>query len=317
MQHWDLIIIGAGPAGLTAGIYGVRSGLKTLVLDEKLPGGMAATSPWIENYPGFPEGISGEELAEKMLSQCRRLGAEVKEFEGAVELSLAGKERIVKTENAEYSVGAVIIASGSRYKALEVPGEEEFKGKGVSYCAVCDGFFFKGKRVLVVGGGNSAVMSALYLANLAAEVVLAHRRGSLRAEEAYIKQLEAMKAKVRYNTELREIKGGKVVNSIVLFDNKTGRTEELKVDGVFIFVGEAPNSSFAQKAGVKVDEKGYIVTDSLQHTSISGVYAAGDVTACPVRQVGVAVGQAIVAATEAYGYIKQPYYYRTQQTGKA
>jgi thioredoxin reductase (NADPH) len=317
MQRWDLIIIGAGPAGLTAGIYGVRSGLRTLVLEEKLPGGMVATSPWIENYPGFPNGISGEDLAEKMLSQCRRLGAEVKELEGAVELSLGGKEKIVKTENAEYSAGAVIIASGSKHKALGVPGEEKFQGKGVSYCAVCDGYFFKGKRVLVVGGGNCAVLSAIYLANLASDVFLAHRRGSLRAEEAYVKQLEAMKINVLYSTELREIKGGEVVNNAVLFNGKTGRTEELKVDGVFIFVGEAPNSIFAQKAGVKVDEKGYIVTDPLQRTNISGVYTAGDVTSCPVRQVGIAVGQAIIAATEAYGYVKQPYYYKKQQTRKA
>jgi len=314
MQHWDLIVIGAGPAGLTAGIYGARSGLKTLVLDEKLPGGMAATSPWIENYPGFPDGISGEELAEKMLSQCRRLGAEVREFEGAIELSLNRKEKIVKTENTEYLASAVIIASGSRHKALGVPGEEEFQGKGVSYCAICDGFFFKGKRVLVVGGGNCAVMSALYLANLASEVVLAHRRSSLRAEEAYVRQLDAMKVKVMWNTELREVKGGEVVNSVVLFNSKTGQTEELKVDGVFVFVGEAPNSGFAQKAGIKVNGEGFIVTDSLQRTNIPGVYAAGDVTLCPVRQVGVAVGHAIIAATEAYGYIKQPYYYKEQQT---
>jgi thioredoxin reductase (NADPH) len=316
MQRWDLIIIGAGPAGLTAGIYGARSGLKTLVLEEKLPGGMAATSPWIENYPGFPDGISGDDLAEKMLSQCRRLGAEIKELEGAVNLSLGGEEKTVKTENAEYSAGAVIIASGSKHKALGIPGEEKFQGKGVSYCAVCDGPFFKGKRVLVVGGGNCAIMSALFLANLASEVILAHRRGSLRAEEAYIKQMKTMKVKILWNTELREIKGTEVVNSAVLFNRKTGQSEELNVDGVFIFVGEAPNSGFAQKAGVEVDEKGYIVVDSLQRTNILGVYAAGDVASCPVKQVGIAVGEAIIAATEAYGYIRRPYYYKEQQTRK-
>jgi thioredoxin reductase (NADPH) len=310
MERWELVIIGAGAAGLTAGIYGARSGLKTLVLEEQLPGGMTATSPWIENYPGFPEGITGTDLAEKMLGQCRMFGVEVRDVEGVIEMDLDGEKKIVKTAGSEYEAEAVIIASGSRHKTLGVPGEEEFRGKGVSYCAVCDGFFFKEKKVLVVGGGNNAATSALYLDNLGSEVYLAHRRDLLRAEEAYMKELAARKVRFLWNTEVTEVRGDMTVKSVVLFDNRTEKTEEMKVDGVFILVGESPNSDFAKKAGVKVDEQGYILVDSLQRTNILGVYAAGDVTSCPVKQIGTAVGQAIIAATEAFGYIKKPYYYR-------
>ncbi len=306
----DLIIVGAGPAGLTAGIYGTRSGLKTLVLEEKSPGGMAATSPWIENYPGFPQGISGADLTDKMLSQCKRLGAEIRDFEGVIELSLDGEKKTVKTDNSVYKAEAVIIASGSHHKTLGAPGEEQFQGRGVSYCAVCDGFFFKGKKVLVVGGGNCAAMSALFLDNLASEVYLAHRRDQLRAEEAYVKELKKRGVRLLWNTEVKEIRGGKAVESVTLYENQRGETEEMSVDGVFIFVGETPNSDFATKAGVDRDEKGYIVVDSLQQTNISGVYAAGDVTSCPVKQIGTAVGQAIIAATEVFGYVKRPYYHR-------
>ncbi|MCW4021284.1 MAG: thioredoxin-disulfide reductase [Candidatus Bathyarchaeota archaeon] len=314
MERWDLVIIGAGPAGLTAGIYGARSGLKTLVLEEKLSGGLATDSPWIENYPGFPEGVTGSDLAEKMLNQCRRFGAEIREFESVVDLSLDGERKVVKTEKSECEAGAVIVASGSRHKKLEVPGEEDFQGRGVSYCAVCDGFFFKEKRVLVVGGGNTAAMSALYLGNLASEVYLAHRRDRLRAEEVYAKELTTRGVRFLWNIEVKEIRGDSTVKSVVLFNNKTGENKDMNVDGVFICIGEAPNSGFARKAGIAVDEKGFILTDVLQRTYISGVYAAGDVTSCPVKQIGTAVGQAIVAATEAFGYIKQPYYYTRRHT---
>ena len=310
MEHWDLIIIGAGPAGLTAGIYGARSGLKTLVLEEKSPGGMTATSPWIDNYPGFPQGVSGTELTEKILEQCRKFGAEVRDFEGVAELHLDKDRKIVSTDRSEYESKALIIASGSKHKTLGVPGEEEFQGRGVSYCAICDGFFFKGKKVLVVGGGNCAAMSALFLDNLASEVYLAHRRDQLRAEEAYVKELKKREVRFLWNTEVKEIRGDKTVESVTLYENKKGETKEMSADGVFIFVGEAPNSDFAVKAGVKADDNGHIIVDPSQQTNIPGVYAAGDVTSCPVKQIGTAVGQATIAATEAFGYVKQPYYYR-------
>lgn len=310
MENWDLIIIGAGVAGLTAGIYGVRSGLKTLIIEEKMAGGTTADAPIIENYPGF-ERVSGMELVQKMVAQCRGSGVVIHEFEKVVSLGLKDDDKIVKTGKGIYGAKAVIIASGTSYRELGVPGEAEFKGRGVSYCGICDGPLFKGKRVLVVGGGNSAVITALYLAELVSEVKIAHRRNVFRAEEALVKALmEKSNVEVLWNIELKEIKGEKLVNKAVLFDMKTGEMRELPIDGVFVQIGESPNSQIAKEAGVEVDEHGYIKIDIRQRTNISGVYAAGDVTNHPVKQVGTAVGQGIAAALEAYGYIRRPYYYR-------
>jgi thioredoxin reductase (NADPH) len=308
-EHWDLIIIGAGPAGLTAGLHGARSGLKTLVLDEKMPGGAAADTPLVENYPGF-EAVSGRDLADKMAEQCKKAGAKINELEGVVELNLKGEKKIVKTSKAVYTASAVIIASGSHYMPLGVPGETEFRGRGVSYCTLCDGAFFKGRNVLVVGGGNSAVVSARYLANIASKVKLAHRKDQLRAEETRVKDLVTQGVEIMWCTELKEVKGDTKVKGVVLVNNRTGETREINVDGVFVQVGEAPNSQIAKEAGIKVDQAGYIIVDNCQRTNVSGVYAAGDVTNGPVKQIGTAVGQAIVAANEAFCCIKRPYYYK-------
>ncbi|MBS7608771.1 MAG: thioredoxin-disulfide reductase [Candidatus Bathyarchaeia archaeon] len=310
METWDLIIVGAGPAGLTAGIYAARSGLKPLIIEEKIAGGTVGDAPVIENYPGF-ESISGAELAQKFVAQCRKLGAVIHEFEKVETLDLKGEEKIVKTDKGVYKAKAVIIASGSSYSELGVPGEKEFKGRGVSYCGVCDGPLFKGKRVLVVGGGNSAVVTALYLSELASEVKVVHRRDTFRAEEARVKALLGKRnVEVFWNTEVKEIKGANIVEKVVLYNAKTMETFELPVNGVFVQVGEIPNSKLAKEAGVEVDDHGYIIVDVRQRTNIPGVYAAGDVTNHPVKQVGTAVGQGITAALEAYGYIRRPYYYR-------
>ncbi len=305
-----MIIIGAGAAGLAAGIYGARSGLKTLILEEKMAGGTTADAPIIENYPGF-QSINGRELAEKMVAHCRGVNVEIHELEKVLSLDLEGEKRIVKTDKTTYEVKAIVFASGSRYRELGVPGEKEFRGRGVSYCGICDGPLFKNKRVLVVGGGNSAVITALYIAELASEVKLAHRRGMLRAEEALVKALKNKRnVEILWNTEVKEIKGVNIVSKVLLFENKTSETKELAVDGVFIQIGEAPNSQLAKDAGVNVDGKDYIIVDMRQRTNIAGVYAAGDVTNHQVKQVGTAVGQGITAALEAYGYIRQPYYYK-------
>jgi len=309
MENWDLIIIGAGPAGLTAGLYGARSGLKTLVLDEKMPGGAVVDTPLVENYPGF-ESISGRDLADRMAEHCKKAGAKINGSEKVVELDLKNEKKVVKTNRAVYTASAVIIASGTRYETLGVPGETEFRGRGVSYCTLCDGAFFKGGNVLVVGGGNSAVVSARYLANIASHVRLAHRRDQLRAEEMLVKDLIAQGVEIMWNTELKEVKGDTKVRGVILVNNKTGETMEIAVDGVFVQVGEAPNSQIAKEAGIKVDKAGYIVVDNRQRTNIAGVYAAGDVTIGPVKQIGTAVGEAIIAANEAFGYIKRPYYYK-------
>ncbi len=308
MESWDLIIIGAGAAGLAAGIYGARSGLKTLILEEKMAGGTTADAPVVENYPGF-QSINGIELAQKMAAHCRKTGVTIHEFEGVTGLDLKGEKKIVKTNKTVYEAKAVVIASGSHYREIGVPGEKEFRGRGVSYCGICDGPLFKGKCVLVVGGGNSAVITALYIADLASELKIAHRREVFRAEEALVNALKAKtNVEILWNSEVKEIKGEKLVNKVTLFNNKTGETKELLVDGVFVQVGEAPNSQLAKEAGVEVDEGGYIKIDMLQRTNIAGVYAAGDVSNHPVKQVGTAVGQGITAALEAYGFIRRPYY---------
>ena len=308
MDDWELIIIGAGPAGLAAGIYGVRSGLKTLVLEEKIAGGTTADAPMIENYPGF-RSVSGFELAQKMVAHAKESGVTIHEFETATELDLKTAEKTVKSDKATYKTKAVIITSGCHYRELDIPGEKEFRGKGVSYCGLCDGPLFKGKRLLVVGGGNSALITTLYLAGLASEVKIAHRKDSFRAEAALVQSLrEKPNIEILWNTEITQIKGERLVNKAILLDNKANVTRELTIDGIFVQVGEDPNSRIAREASVAVDEDGYIIVDALQRTSIHGVYAAGDVSNHPVKQVGTAVGQGITAATEAYGYIRRPYY---------
>jgi thioredoxin reductase (NADPH) len=308
MENWDVIIIGAGSAGLSAGIYAVRSGLKTLILDEKLPGGTISDASIVVNYPGFAE-ISGGELAEKMTNHCKKVGAVIHELEPVTELELSGEKKIVKTSNASYESNAVIFSTGSHYKEVGVKGEKEFRGRGVSYCGVCDGPFFKGKKVLVVGGGNSACITTLYLSGLAGQVTVIHRRDAFRAEESLVTDIAAKgNVTTLWNTEIQEIKGDKQVKTVTIIDNITQQTRELAVDAVFVQVGEAPNSQIAKTSGVETDEHGYIKIDIHQQTNLPGVFAAGDVTNHPIKQVGTAVGQGITSALEAYSYIRRPYY---------
>ncbi|RLI35063.1 thioredoxin-disulfide reductase, partial [Candidatus Bathyarchaeota archaeon] len=257
-----------------------------------------------------PEGVRGSELIRRMRKQCERFGVEIRELERALRVKVNGDERVVETERSSYGAEAVIIASGSRHRTLNVPGERRLLGLGVSYCALCDGAFFKGRRVLVVGGGNTAAVSALYLADLASETFLVHRRNQLRAEGIYIDQMRGKGVKLILNSEVKEIRGESRVEGVVILDKGTGELRELNVDGVFIAVGEVPNSDVARESGIELDDEGYIIVDRRQRTNIPGVYAAGDVTNSPVKQIGTAVGQAIVAAVEAYGYVRRPYYYR-------
>jgi thioredoxin reductase (NADPH) len=308
MENWDVIIVGAGSAGLSAGIYAVRSGLRTIVLDEKFAGGAIADASKVVNYPGFAE-ISGSELSEKIATHARKIGAIIHDVEPVVEMDLTGDEKIVKTSSASYQGKAVIYSTGSHYRELGVKGETEFKGRGVSYCGVCDGPFFKGKRVLVVGGGNTACVTTLYLSGLASQVYVIHRREAFRAEESLVTDISnKSNVSIKWNTEISEIKGDKQVNSVTLIDNKTKQTSELPTDAVFVQIGEAPNSQIAKTAGVDIDDHGYIKVNNRQETNLPGVFAAGDVTDHPIKQVGTAVGQGITAALVAYGYIRRPYY---------
>ena len=310
MGERELIIVGAGPAGLSAALYASRMGLDTLVLDRGLAGGLLLEIPRLENYPGFPEGISGPELAKLMVEHAKGYGAEVRELEEVVELQLSGDVKEARTRKGAYRAKAIIIATGSFHRKLGVPGEEEFRGRGVSYCGLCDGPFFRGKRVLVVGGGNAAATTALLLADLASQVFLVHRRDQLRAEAVLARRLAEKGVELILNSELVEIYGDQLVRGVRIRNKRTGEVRELAVDGVFIQVGEVPNSELAARAGVAVDERGYIITDHRQRTNLPGVLAAGDVTNHPVKQVATAVGQGTVAAVEAYGLIRRPYWFR-------
>jgi len=292
---------------LAAGLYAARSGLEALILEAKIPGGLLLEAPRIENYPGFPDGITGQELASRMLRQCQSAGVELRYPEEAVELQL-GEAKRVKTAEALYEAEAIIIAMGTRHRRLGVPGEHRLQGRGVSYCALCDGPLFKGRPVAVVGGGNTASSEALYLADIASEVTLIHRRPTLRAERALVEALEKRGVRLILNAVVEEIVGEEEVEGLRL--RVDGRHMKLGVEAVFISVGQEPNSELARSAGVEVDGGGYIIVDERQRTNIPGVYAAGDVTNRPYKQIGTAVAQGITAALEAYGHIRRPYYHR-------
>ncbi|MDR2707599.1 MAG: thioredoxin-disulfide reductase [Nitrososphaerota archaeon] len=303
MENWDVIIIGAGSAGLAAGIYAVRSGLKTLVFDEKLAGGNIASAPKVENYPGFAE-ISGSELSEKMVLQCRQFGVAIHELESVEKLQLDDEVKTVVTHKATYRAKAVIFATGSHHKVLGVKGEKEFQGRGVSYCGICDGPFFKGKHVAVVGGGNSACITSLYLSGIAKQVTMIHRRNVFRAENKLSSDVVSKSnVDVLWNAKVEEIMGDRQVRTVVLKNSVTDEKTELAVDAVFVQVGEVPNSAVAKTAGVETDATGYVKINIKQETNFAGVYAAGDMTNHPIKQVGTAVGQGITAALQAYSYI--------------
>ncbi len=304
-ERYDLTIVGAGPAGLSASIYGARMGLKTLVLGEVL-GGMAAENALIENYPGFAQ-ISGFELSMKMREQADRYGAVIRYPERVEALSLEGIEKEVKTGQMSFSSKAVIVATGCTHRKLGVPGEEKFRGRGVSYCAACDGPLFKGKRVMVVGGGNSAVTETLYLTGVAGKVYLVHRRDDFRADAVLKKRVLESDVEILWKSQVRSIEGDDVVRHVRVLDGETGRERIVDVDAVFASVGEVPQSELVAKAGVETDSEGYIHVNRRQETSIEGVYAAGDV-AGGVRQIGTAVGEGITAAVNAYLYIVGGWY---------
>jgi len=294
---YDFTVVGGGPAGLSAAIYAVRSGLNTLLLEKGLCGGLLNEIPQIENYPAF-KSISGMELASKLKEHASEY-AEIKELEEVLSLKRKGENFVVKTEKGEYETKAVALCTGSRKRKLGVEGEEKFLGKGVSYCATCDGFFFKKKRVLVIGGGNSAVTEALFLKNIGCEVTLVHRRDTLRAEKHLQMRIFKEKIPVRWNTEVLRIEGRERVERIVIYDKKRKQEEEVECDAVFIAIGEEPNSELASQLGVALDPNKYILTDKHQRTNVQRVYAAGDV-AGGLRQVVVACAEGAVAAISAY-----------------
>lgn len=301
---FDLIIIGGGPAGLTAAIYAARGGLKTVVLESMMPGGQAASTEKIDNYPGFPEGISGFELANSFYKQALYQGAEFI-FQSVVRMDLAGKVKRVFTDQQTLESKTVIIAAGSKPRPLGAKGEDTFRGGGVSYCATCDGAFFKEKVVAVIGGGNAALEESLYLTKFAAQVIIIHRRNEFRAAQIAIeKAKENPKVTFVLDSVVEEILGNQKVEKILLRNVKTEQRSELMVDGVFIYVGTEPNSKFVSEY-FQTDNLGYIITDHLLRTNIEGVYAAGDIRSTPLRQVATAVGEGALAAVQVERYLSE------------
>ena len=307
MRKVDVVIVGGGPAGLTAGIYTSRMGLETILLEKSSIGGNVALSSYIENYPGFPA-IKGPDLARKMKEHAELMGVEIHEFEGVKKLELSDEKKIVITDKATYEADAVILAMGSRHKRLNVPGEKEFDGKGVSYCAVCDGPLFKGKVVAIVGGGHSAASDGQYLAELVKKLYIIHRRDDLRAEQALkTRLLSYPNVEPVWNTVVEEILGDTQVRRIRVRNIETGEIKEIEVDGVFVAIGIEPNSELAKEAGIAVDEKGYIIVNKKQETNIKGVYAAGDITG-GLQQITVSVGEGTIAAISAFEYVTGGWY---------
>lgn len=302
----DLVIVGAGPAGLTAAIYAVRSGLNSVVLEKGALGGQVAVTPVVENYPGFTR-IGGKTLMDMMAQQAIQY-TEIHQGEEVLETERKDDLFHIKTNRAIYKTKAVLLTTGAESKKLDIPGEKEFQGKGVSYCASCDGYFFKdNKKVVVVGGGNTAATEALYLKNIGADVTLIHRKDSLRAERFLQENVTAAGIPVLWNTIVQEIRGEGSVSSVLLKDLAAGTEKILPVDAVFIAIGYTPSNLLAEKLGIETDEEGYIRVDKGYRTSVKGVYAAGDITG-GFKQIVTAVGQAAVAAQTIFEEISMPYW---------
>jgi len=300
---YDVLVLGAGPAGLTAAIYAARANLRTLLLERLGPGGQMATTASIENYPGFAEPIDGVELAFRMLRQAENFGVEVIYDEvQSVDLKASVKE--VVGLSGRYLSRTVIVATGASPRKLDVPGEARFMSQGVSFCATCDGPLYVNKHVLVVGGGDTAVEEANFLARFAAKVTIVHRRDKFRAQNVLVKRVEANpKIRIRYNTTVKSILGEGKVSSVVLSCALTGEDSLLSVDGVFVLIGQVPSTSYL-KGALPVDDNGYAYAGHDLSTSLPGVFVAGDIRAKELRQVATAVGDGALAAYSVDKYLE-------------
>jgi thioredoxin reductase (NADPH) len=302
---YDVIIIGGGPAGLTAGIYTSRGRFNTLLLEKGVCGGSPATTDLIENYPGFPEGVKGADLVNKFKEQAEKFGVKINEVEEVKKIEPQGKGIKVQTDEKEYSAHALIVASGSIPKKLNIPGEEKYIGKGVSYCATCDGPLYKDNDVAIVGCGNSGLQEGEFLLKYVKSVSFVEFLPYMTAEKILQERLQKNKnVNVLLNHALTSINGDTRVNSIRVKDRRTGKEKEVKVSGVFIYIGFLPNSEFL-KGVVKLDKAGHIITNEKMETSRGGIYAAGDIRSKIVRQIDTACGDATIAAISAMDYIKE------------
>lgn len=306
LGEYDVVIIGAGPAGMAAGIYARRAGLECIILEKGVPGGQVLTSPNIENYPGFPE-ISGMKLMELMADHARRY---VDIREGEEVLRVRGGDKFeITTNSGRYYARAIILTTGSTHRKLDVPGEEGMAGRGVSYCATCDGFFYKGRDVVVVGGGNTALTDALYLKSIGCEVSIIHRRNSFRADKHLQESVSRQKIPVYWDTVVEEIVGDQEVTGVKLRNLKTGAIQVKPVSGVFVAVGEVPSSQLAAELGLDMDAGGFVNVDKSFRTNVPFVYAAGDVTG-GIRQIVAAVHGGAAAALACFEDLMNPYYRR-------
>lgn len=303
MQNlYDIIIIGGGPGGYTAALYAARSGLKTLVLERLSAGGQLAQTHWIDNYPGFPDGIDGFTLAQQMQAQAHRFGTESR-YEQVNAVDLKAQPKKVETAKGIYYARALILATGANPRPLGLPGEDALIGKGVGYCAACDGMFYRGKTVVVVGGGNTAAGDALLLSRVAGKVILVHRRDRLRATQLYHQALlDAPNVQILWNSQVTALHHEQRLSGVTVENLQTGKQERLDCQGLFVSIGRLPNSALVQ-AQLDLDAGGYILTDSETQTAIPGVYAVGDVRTTPLRQVVTAVADGALAVHRAENYL--------------
>jgi thioredoxin reductase (NADPH) len=302
--QYDVAIIGGGPAGLSAAIYAARGGLKTIVFEKALIGGQIVVTADVENYPGFEENMTGFEIADKMQKQAEKFGAEIV-MEEVKAIGIEGLCKVVETDASIYRVKSLIFATGAHPRKLAVPGEEKYTGRGVSYCATCDGALYRDKIVAVVGGGDSAVEEALFLTKFARKVYIIHRRDQLRAVQIVQERaFKNEKIEVIWNTVVQAIEGGEMVEKLILVNRKTNQISELKIDGVFIYVGIIPNSQLLESR-TKLDEQGFVLTDISMHTEIPGVFSAGDVNHKVLRQVITASSDGATAAFSAEKWIEE------------
>ena len=309
----DLVIVGGGPAGLTAGIYAVRSGLQTAIIEREALGGQVATTPIVENYPGFTS-VGGKTLVDIMVSHALQY---VQIFQGEAVVDIEyGQPTTVTTNRRRFLTKTVLLATGASHRHLNVPGEHRLGGRGVSYCSTCDGPLFKGKKVVMVGGGNSAVTEALYLSHMGVEVSVIHRRDNLRAQDVLARQLEENQIPILWNTEIKEIKGQERVEEIEIYNNKTGEASILETDGVFIAIGYTPAVDLAQAIGLELSEDGYIKHDGKHRTNIPGIYSAGDVEG-GYKQIVTATGQGAEAAMTIFEDLINPYWLDQREKGVA
>ncbi|MFB0502785.1 MAG: NAD(P)/FAD-dependent oxidoreductase, partial [Candidatus Bathyarchaeia archaeon] len=300
---YDLVIIGAGPAGLTAGIYASRMGMKTLILERVSPGGRAVEAPIVENFPGFPEAVSGAELVERMIKQAEKFGAEIRYPEEVLDLVLDGRPKITATRNNRYESIGILISTGTQRKKLSVPGETTFLGRGVSYCTICDGPLFKGKVTAVVGSGNEAFEDAIYLSDFAEKVVIVTGKQEVEAAEKLVDRSVEVGNIETLKGEIKSIAGDSCVKSVMISDLKSKKERDIPVDAVFVSMGGVPMTDLIEKTGVAVDDRGCIQVDRRQATNIGGVFAAGDCTFGGM-QIVTAVGEGAMAAMQAHRYVR-------------